>query len=191
MKPTNSFLLYAVKTKWVHIKRYAYGVISCLALSLICTRASASESQMEEEHIQKDYGYVGMGVGPLPFPLPVFLAGYRGQKDHHGVDIFTTVSTIVKLTQLKMGTQYLHYFHPNLKEQLYAGGGVSLSALIHHKTDFYASPEFVFGKQYVNEQNATHFLQAQISFSTLRISRNHNHRLFYMPLVIVSYGIGF
>lgn len=158
------------------------------ALTLTSSYAFSAETTTDIEPIRNDYGYAGFGLGPFPLIVPVFSAGYRTQHGHHGADVFGSVSTLVFVTQLKAAAQYLYYFQPDLSSQFYAGGGLGVSTLF--KKNAYVSPELVFGKQYTTDKGETRFLQAQISFPTFRCAP-HTHRPFYMPLVVISYGIGF
>jgi hypothetical protein len=161
-----------------------------LATATLC----ASETEQPAEPVRHSMGYVDLGVGPLPIPLPSFGLGYRLQRGHHGFDASERVTTVVHFTEWKTSLLYHHYFHPNLKSQFYAGGGVGLSALSgrsfnHQSLRGTISPEFVFGKQYQNELGYNRFFQAQISWPTFRFG--HMNKPFYMPLVVLSYGIGF
>ncbi len=143
-------------------------------------------------------GYFEIGLGPFPVPLPVFGVGYRFQRGHHGVDVPFQVSTIVAVTQVKSSLIYQYYFKPNLKSEFYMGAGAEVSGLFynrHQKTTFLFSPEFLVGKQYINDAGDTRFMQAQISWPTFGIhtSKRHNgvSRPFWGPLVVFSYGMGF
>ena len=147
------------------------------------------------EPVQNSYGYMGIGVGPLPLPLPNFAVGFRQQQNHHGCDFSAQVATLVFVTEIKGSALYLYYFKPNLNSQFYAGGGVALSYLSAHGLDgnsgaALVAPEFVFGKEYLNESNDRRFVQVQIDWPTSDLSHFPRHTTL-MPLVIFSYGIGF
>ena len=154
-------------------------------------------SLVAKEEVQTSFPYVGFGLGPFPVLVPSFSAGYRTQEGHHGADLSIYGSTLVFITELKTSALYHYYFKPNLCSQFYIGGGFGMNAFLDKKfrpvfgkdTHVYLSPEFVFGKQYINEAGDTRFFQAQISWPTF--PSDGHHRPFYMPLVVFSYGIGF
>jgi hypothetical protein len=161
--------------------------ISLLLFSVTATFAS--------EPVQNSYGYLGIGVGPLPFPIPNFQGGFRQQQGHHGWDFSAQVATIGCATDIKGNALYLYYFKPNLSSQFYAGGGMALSYLWAHgfrgkPGSMFMAPEFVFGKEYLNESNDRRFVQVQIDWPAANLSHFPRHSTF-MPLVVFSYGIGF
>ncbi len=171
--------------------------IAILLLSAMTTAFANEEpaaSANETTRVEQSFGYVGLGLGPFPIPLPAFSAGFRSQAGHHGFDVNLQAQTIIEATQLKMNGLYLHFFKPNVASEFYAGGGLGVSTVFghHHDHAFLISPELVFGKQYRNESDDTRFFQAQMSFPTLPVDSDfHAHRVFWFPLVVLSYGIGF
>ena len=177
------------------IRKFLFAMIPFSALSLYADQANLVSSENENKLVTHSMGYMQLGLGPAPFPLPVFGVGFRAQKDHNGIDASLQISTIVFLTQVKASTLYHYYFTPSLKSQFYAGGGIGLSGIFYEKygdcwrNKGMLSPEFVFGKQYLNDTGSTRFFQAQMSFPTFFLG--HFHKPMYFPLVVISYGIGF
>lgn len=149
-------------------------------------------SEKIPEQLEQQFGYFSLGVGPLPIPLPVFALGYRTQIGHHGFDGSFQVTTVIEATQLKTNLLYHYYFKPSVVSQFYVGGGVGPSLLIqnyrHDRCKFLISPEFVLGQQYLNKSKDIRFMQAQISFPTVYVPKG---KVFYGPLVVLSYGFGF
>ncbi len=154
------------------------------------------------------FGYVSLGVGPLPILVPNFALGYRTQWDHHGQDISLSLNTVYYATQLKAAWLYHYYFTPNVHSQLYAGAGLGVAGLyenLHgrhadkkwsHKYNLCLSPEFVVGKKYTNETGANRFVQMQLTWPVYhpnQISHREGLRgkVFWYPLVVLSYGLGF
>lgn len=169
------------------IKRKTLAALAAFSIATASSFANETCDCCCAEPIRDRFNYVDIGVGPLPIPFPYFGIGNRAQNDCHGRDFSLQVATIGVFTQVKASALYLHYFHPNLYSQFYAGGGIGISGLFsHRKAEIAGSPEFVFGKQYINCQGDTRFFQMQTSFPTFT-----HHRPFYMPLVVFSYGIGF
>lgn len=141
----------------------------------------------------QQFGYMSVGVGPLPVLLPAFAGGYRTQSGHHGADLSLQVSTVVAFTQVKANLLYHYYFKPNTTSEFYVGAGVGPSYLFGRtKEHLLISPEVVFGKQYQTDTKDPRFFQIQLSFPTFAF-RAHDPQchIFYFPLVIFSYGIGF
>lgn len=172
-------------------------IILLAGLTLGSNSLFSEETPSKKTEVVRDsFGYVDIGIGPLPLLVPSFAVGYRTQKDHHGADISTYVSTVVALTQFKTSALYLYYFKPDLCSQFYIGGGLGVSTFwnkrfqpaFHRHANPYISPELAFGKQYRNESGDTRFFQTQISWPTIPCG---SHRPFFMPLVVFSYGIGF
>ena len=171
-----------------------------IALTLLVGSLFASETPTPEvpPKVESSMGYFEIGLGPFPLPLPAFGLGYRMQNGHHGLDLPLQVSTIVSITQIKGSILYEYYFKPNLKSEFYVGGGLGTSGLFthkFHKAQLLLSPEFVVGKQYINEAGDTRFMQAQISWPTFAVYTSSHHKKvshpFWMPLVVFSYGMGF
>lgn len=163
---------------------------------------SPTEKEEMPLNVTNSIGYFSIGVGPLPLLLPNFGLGYRFQRNHQGADISLQVATIVTITQVKANLIYDYYFKPNLNSQFYLGLGVGVSGLFENKRHWKKStacfsPELVFGKQYQNETKDLRFTQIQISFPTFNIRKfperkfSRKHDTFYMPLVVLSYGICF
>ena len=154
------------------------------------TKPAAVEQKATD--VAQGNAFFSLGVGPLPIPLPAFGLGYRAQQGHFGSEISGQVTTVVYATQLK-GNLLVHYYpKPSLASQFYVGTGVGPSVIFDGGSTFTISPELVLGQQYRNASSDLRFIQAQISFPTIAIT-GHKHRahLFEMPLVVVSYGIGF
>lgn len=161
---------------------------------IVCAEAKNSD-------IQSSLSYFDIGVGPLPIPIPNFGVGHRIQDNHHGADFSLKAATIVYVTQVKVNGLYHYYFTPNLQSQFYVGAGLGMSALLGHhdsfkRPRFCLSPEFAFGKQYINEANDVRFVQVEISWPTFSKKKSSDgafksHSTLYMPLVVVSYGICF
>ena len=175
-------------------------------LMIICTTAMtfafANEPVVEQTapvveqkatDVTQGYGFFSLGLGPMPIPLPAFGIGYRAQQGHFGSELSLQATTLVYAAQLK-GNFLLHYYpKPNFASQFYVGTGISPSAVFGNgKSAFAISPELVLGQQYRNASSDPRFIQAQISFPTLAIA-GHKHRAYLlgMPLVVLSYGIGF
>jgi hypothetical protein len=175
------------------------------ALVLFSGAVFAAETAPEKaalESVNRSFSYFSIGLGPCPVPLPNFALGYRKQCDHHGFDLSLQAATVVAITQIKINSLYHHFFKPNLDSQFYAGAGLGVSALVssnhYERVRGLISPEFVVGKEYRNKTNDTRFIQAQISFPSCSTGRigyccSHHHRsdVFWMPLVVLSYGMGF
>ena len=174
---------------------------------LFCTTSLPAETPSVEaqkppvcQPIRKAFNYFEVGLGPFPAPIPSFAVGHRDQWGHHGQDLSLYASTIVMLTQVKLNALYHYYFKPCIRSQFYIGGGVGISTLIannsHIKNSLVClSPEFVIGREFLNQTNDRRFFQMQVSFPTYEVGRlktlgMHNHVLYY-PIVIFSYGIGF
>ena len=84
----------------------------------------------------------------------------------------------------------MYYFKPNLKSEFYAGFGGSIGRYYGEYTKLnLASPEFIFGKSYLNKDDNRRYVELQVSFPTF-ISKDENRRV-YIPLCVFSYGIGF
>lgn len=169
-------------------------VMSKLAAMIGClTLVSLGSISAEEapEVIQNDMGYASMGLGPFPLPIPYLGIGYRLQRNHHGADVSLKSATVIHVTQLKGSALYHYYFSPNLSSQMYAGLGVGVSGVFSKRKDYrtYISPEFVVGKQYLNEVGGKRFFQAEVSWPTFDIRKPKDNTL--VPLVVLSYGIGF
>lgn len=148
------------------------------------------------QEVTQDFGYLSVGLGPFPAPIPAFAGGYRVQSGHHGMDTSLQVQTLIEITQLKVNLLYHYYPKPCLASQSYFGVGVGPSVVFSNHWDraqgFLISPEFVFGKQYRNENDDTRFFQVQASFPTFGNAFHRDFRhVTWFPLVIISYGIGF
>ena len=164
-----------------------------LCALLLTSFGFAQEPVIEEKkEIAQNFGYMSLGLGPLPIPLPVFGLGYQAQVNRHGVDVSLQALTVVVTTQVKANLLYHHYFKPSLASQFYVGGGVGPSILFGSdiKQKWHISTEFVFGKQYRNENNDLRFFQAQVSFPTFTWDDNRP-ATFLFPLLTLSYGIAF
>jgi hypothetical protein len=158
-------------------------------LAASTTIVSLQAAEEAPKPIYDHSGYIDIGLGPFPIPIPVFGLGQRIQWNHHGMDLHMLVSTIVAVTEVKGTAMYLHYFKPSLASQFYAGGGLGAGGLFnnhHSRAKFLLSPEIVLGKQYINEAGDKRFFQTEISWPTLG-----NHKPFYFPLVVFSYGFMF
>lgn len=162
--------------------------VSILLFPFIAAFASSSKP------VELSCCYLQMGVGPLPLPVPNFGVGYRCQHGHHGYDLSLQVATVVSITGVKGNALYHYYFKPNLNSQFYVGGGIGAGYLFvqAHNSAHTAliSPELVFGKTYLNKNNARRFVQAQVSFPTYEWDHSP-HCFVLIPLVVFSYGIGF
>ena len=108
-------------------------------------------------------------------------------------DVSLQVSTIVVVTQVKTNFLYHHYFKPSLTSEFYVGGGIAPGCIFSSDRALLTlSPEFVFGKQYRNENGDFRFFQLQASFPTFSIAGDKpDNPVFLFPLVTISYGIGF
>jgi hypothetical protein len=141
------------------------------------------------------YFYGSFNLGPAPIPLPGFGIGFRNQHNHTGVDTHLQLTTIGYASQLKYQAAGLYYFKPNLKSQMYTGLGASASYLFGganlKKGHVIASPEWCFGKTYLNENNQRRYLELQVSFPTFLIDSKKEPKPMYYPLCVFSYGIGF
>lgn len=163
--------------------------------SLLCVGPLSAKTYPTPIYPAYGTTYGELGLGPFPLPVPVFGLGYREQIGHHGWDLSLKVSTVVCATHLKGSLIHHYYFKPDLRSQFYVGAGASMGALFgHHDWDStaLASPEFVFGKQYLTQTGGLRFFQAQASFPTLTFNRKHHKsEPFWMPLVVLSYGVLF
>ncbi len=168
-----------MKTKWTA------SLLIALIAPLLHLQANDAKTATE---IHDRSGYVDLGLGPFPLPLPVFGVGYREQWNHHGLDTHLQLATVVHATVLKGSMHYLYYLKPNLASQTYVGGGASVGGLFvkHHDKALF-SPEFVVGKQYINEAGDKRFFQAQTSWPTFASNKNP----VYFPMVVLSYGFMF
>jgi hypothetical protein len=165
------------------MKKYLLLIMACLSLGSLSARP-----------IYPAYSsvYGELGLGPFPLPLPVFGVGYREQMGHHGWDLSLKASTVVCATHLKGSLIHHYYFNPDLRSQFYMGAGASAGVLFAHHTRPLISPEFVFGKQYLTKSGGLRFFQAQCSFPTLVFNKkHHDSEVFWMPLVVLSYGVMF
>lgn len=162
-------------------------------LSLFGVLTAEEPTTPVSEPVRNSFGHFDIGVGPLPILLPTFTVGHRNQWGHHGFDISLTAETVVLITQVKVSQTYLYYFTPNLKSQLYFGAGIGTSALIsnHGETVGLISPQFLIGKEYVNEAGGRRFFQAEIAFPSVGFDGNGYAGMGWLPLVVLSYGIGF
>lgn len=162
-----------------------------LATSLALADGAPTEETIATETVKSQHGYVSMGAGPLPFPIPLFGIGGRFQHGHHGADLSIQGVTFGSgFSILKENVDYLYYFKPKLASQFYMGAGVSATEFFSHgKVSTTLSPQFLFGKQYTNENQDVRFFQAQIE--PVFFSLKGHHRMTTFPSVILSYGICF
>lgn len=167
--------------------KYALGLAMSLA-ALLPLHGDETPTPSAPAIVRDSSCYIDLGLGPFPLPLPVFGLGHREQWQHHGMDVHLQVSTIVEVTSVKGSALYLHYFKPNLPSQFYMGAGAGIGGLFNKHRDFrlYGSPEFVLGKQYLNEAGDKRYFQTQMSFPTFS-----EHAPVYFPLIVFSYGIMF
>ena len=116
--------------------------------------------------VQNSYGYFGIGLGPAPIPLPVFAGGYRMQWNHHGLDLSLDTITFGNPTLLKGNVIYNYYPSPDLQSQAYYGVGLTVGGVLgkYSHGSFGLSPEFLLGKEYVNDAKSRRFFEARISW---------------------------
>ena len=126
--------------------------VLAIGLTGLCVSLFAAE---EPSVVSNQYGYMNLGLGPAPFPIPQFGAGYRLQKGNNGFDANLLVSTVVKVTALQLGLDYLYYMNPDRQKEFYIGVGPAIVGLLHSDSYYYPgyaiAPEFIFGKQYVSD----------------------------------------
>ncbi|NGX44974.1 MAG: hypothetical protein K940chlam2_00114 [Chlamydiae bacterium] len=138
---------------------------------------------------QDSFAYYSFSLGPFPWPAPGVGIGYRSQFNHFGWDTNLRVSSIYVLSQLKLSTTPLYYFHPEKENPFYMGVGVGASVVNDPEKwggkTFYGtlSPELKFGKQFGQRQ----FVQMEVSYPTWTTQE----KTWHLPLVLFSYGKGF
>jgi hypothetical protein len=166
-------------------------LLSAVSLSAVENTTLEPTSLQTPLPVTNSYGYFDIGLGPFPLPLPVFGLGYRFQRSHHGMDLSVNATTIIAVTQVKGNWAYLYYPNPNLKSQGYFGFGVGPSLILerHKHPAFCLSPEFIFGKDYINDSGDHRFFQAQVSWPT--VSFHKKAEAFWFPLVVFNYGFCF
>lgn len=149
--------------------------------------------------------YGDVGVGPLPILLPTFALGYRTQWNHTGYDASIQVASLGIVTALKGSLLYHYYFQPSLCSQFYAGAGIAGGGVFKSDGDTFpfVAPEFVFGKQYITDTGGLRFFQIQANFPTFYFQEQTHwhewdlvdisweHNIMWIPVVTISYGIGF
>lgn len=170
--------------------------MKAFVLTLLTGSLIASESDMPQDPKVKDhYFYGSFNLGPVPFPIPGFGVGYRTQHDHFGLDTHLQLTTIGYGSQLKYQAMGLYYFKPKKTSQFYTGLGASSSILFLKanlkKNIWIASPEWSFGKAYLNENQERRYLELQVSFPTFGLAEYKDKKAWYFPLCVFSYGIGF
>jgi hypothetical protein len=163
-----------------------------ILLFLSCASLYANNTEKVEDF----YGYSTFNLGPAPIPLPGFGIGLRSQNHKLGYDAHLQLTTVGYLSQLKWQNSALFYITPNLKSQFYTGVGGSLSAFFSSKkvSEGYLglSPEFTFGKSYLNEADKRRFMELQVSWpTTIFGKKQHDTEVLYFPGVVFTYGIGF
>jgi hypothetical protein len=170
-----------------------------LALGFLTLSTTLSAAE-EQPPVTNQYGYLSLGLGPAPVPLPQFGCGYRFQKGSNGFDANLLVTTVIQVTALKLGVDYLYYINPNIQKQFYWGIGPALIEIFHqHYSWNHAcaiAPEFIFGKQYITDTGSPRHFQANVMWPVCKISDSRydwpkrNHTLWY-PVVSFSYAWGF
>lgn len=143
-----------------------------------------------DQSVRDSYFYGSFNLGPAPFPLPGLGLGYRVQNNHFGLDTHVQATSIILAGAVKIQSQALYYFKPNLKSQCYMGLGGSYTKLFNsHSLGSLTSPEFTFGKSYLNKNDSKRHFEVQISWPVfLHEEKTH---MTYFPLCVFSYAIGF
>lgn len=161
-------------------------LISFVALGV----GAHAEELPKPAEIRSSYGYMGLGLGPAPLPLPIFSGGWRMQQGHHGLDLSLDLTTVVTATAIQENVVYLHYFKPNLNSQFYLGWGIGVAELFGD-TEIHVcvAPEFLLGKQYINEAGDTRFCQAKVEWPVIPVSEPN--QVVKYPIVTFSYGFCF
>lgn len=113
------------------------------------------------------------------------------QNGHHGADVSLQATSLGCWTLVKTNALYLHYFKPSYTSEFYAGGGVTGGRVIGDFGGWFTGPEFIFGKQYLNESQDLRFFQAQVTFPTITWMDHHRIEVTAFPMVVLSYGLGF
>lgn len=161
-----------------------------ITLLLSASLYSNNIDKEQTQEVNDSYFYGSFNLGPAPIPLPGFGLGYRVQNNHFGLDTHVQGTSIILATVVKVQTQAMYYFNPKLKSQLYMGiGGSYAKILADHDLGSVTSPEFTFGKSYLNENGSRRHLELQVSWPAfLPDAKTH---LTYFPLCVFSYGIAF
>jgi hypothetical protein len=94
-------------------------------------------------------------------------------------------STLLILSDISGTASYLYYFRPNQKSQIFFGTGIGLNEIFSsfEHSLFFVSPEFTFGKEYLNKNENQRIIQAQIGLVS------YEKQL--VPWIVASYGFGF
>lgn len=155
------------------------------SLPLFCTIPEKESLVCEPEKITQSFTHFDLGLGPLPFCIPTFSLGHRNQWDHHGLDLSLRFSTMLVASQMTGTASYLYYFRPDLKSQLYFGSGLGFNELFmfDKHASFCVSPEFTFGKEYLNKNGKKRIIQVQLGLAS--------YEKYFVPWMVLSFGFGF
>ena len=147
--------------------------------------------------VSNQYGYIelgGMGV-LVPIVVPTLGCGYRFQKGSNGFDGNLQFSTLICVSEAKLGLHYMHYFNPDIKNENYLGIGPAIGGVWGAWGSRVAglgfAPEIIFGKQYMTDAGAKRHFQGNLIWPIYSMGYHQHHNHLPLPVFSVSYSWGF
>lgn len=149
-----------------------------------------SYTEIPTSDTSKGYRYVSLGVGPIIF-IPNIGIGYRKRYSQFGWDTALSFSTIGYAHQLSGHFVGHYYLSPLDSTPTYLGLGVIGSGVITNqkKGGVTLSPDFVFGKEFIQSDDSRHFVEMHVAVPSLWMNKRIGGM--YFPLMYIKYGISF
>lgn len=159
---------------------------------LILTLAVFSQTYAEEAtSFHSSFNYKAIGIGPLPAPVLILGVGHRvalGEKG--GLDIGVSGATLFAINTVRLPGDLLGYFGKQSNSQYFAGirgTGGTIFGTITYDTIWYAAPNAVVGKEFINSEGHKRFFQVEGIYPVF----SNNFTEATIPFFTLKYGFCF